>query len=275
MPAGLLLRPLMIAMLAITGVVTLTVLEALDRFDAVGSARMRSRFSVVLNELHAALEAHLSLGLSMRARSGVHETLAAHAARHPEILLIEMFDENGTVLFSTDPSFVGDLVSAGWYRAWRRSRDGAWYLRDEISDTIGRTLENSFGQPIGGVGLTFGRESLGDAYAAAALRLGIVAAAAVTVALLVATVGVAALVGPTRQHLAAMTGRTEAMFETGGAVAVSEPPAHADPNRGDPATAAQLGGGRRRIDRFLAACMRGLAAIQAARQTVHDLDRNS
>ena len=50
----------------------------------------------------------MDLGLALPTLQDVSEELVVYQSNDETILSIEVFDETGAVLFSTDPSFIGD-----------------------------------------------------------------------------------------------------------------------------------------------------------------------
>ena len=96
----------------------MTVLSA-HMFERTLSDFLNSRFEFELNDLRQRIETQVDLGIELGELQNVPSELEAYMHADNQILTIEVFDETGTVLFSTDPSFVGDLVTEEWVTAWR------------------------------------------------------------------------------------------------------------------------------------------------------------
>lgn len=152
----LVLGPLIVACLGTAVVVSLTIGDMLHRFEENLGRVLRDRLAIVLQTIESRLEEEITLGLSLATLTGVRERLDGWVAENPEVRLIEVFGTDGTVLFSTDGSFVGDLVPETWLKAWKEGADGRWSLDLVDTHTIGTTLTTGDGAIIGGLGLTFG-----------------------------------------------------------------------------------------------------------------------
>ena len=65
------------------------------------------------------------------------------------------------MLFSTDPSFVGDLVSEDWVIAWRTGRDkNLWSALEYDAGVVGVPLRNNLSQDVGSLALRYSRDFL-------------------------------------------------------------------------------------------------------------------
>ena len=147
---------LTLALILASGVVMTTALSV-HMFERTLADVLSSRFEFVLNEIRQRIETQMDLGLTLPVLQGVPEELEKHLRADEQLLSIEVFDETGIVLFSTDPSFVGDLVAEEWILAWRTTRaDGkAWSDQERDSRVVGGAVAR---QPRAGRGL--GRASL-------------------------------------------------------------------------------------------------------------------
>ena len=103
------------------GVGMTTVLSA-HMFERTLSDFLTSRFEFELNDVRQRIETQMDLGLALAELQSVPQELEEYLRADEQILSIEVFDDTGIVLFSTDPSFVGDLVTEEWVTAWRASR---------------------------------------------------------------------------------------------------------------------------------------------------------
>ena len=137
--------------------VALTATLNFYKYDSTLSDLLRSRFTFLLRDMRNTLETGIDLGLPLRGLDNVPELIGGNAARNPDILSIEVFDPGGTVLFSTDTSFVGDLVAATWLDRWHKSTQPIWSTRERDADTLGITLQNSLGQTAGAIALRYDR----------------------------------------------------------------------------------------------------------------------
>lgn len=267
MSRRLLLRPWLAAAFGIVSLVLLTGIVMVQRFDESFSRMLRERFTVVLGELGDAIEKEMSLGLPMSALPGVAAALAEEASTHEEIVLIEVFKADGTVAFSTEISFVGDVVQDPWMDAVRASGEGAWFLADRDRQTLGRSLRGETGAVEGGIGLTYRADWI-DGIPPQTWQTLILSGLALTCAgLLAAALGLALLLGPASRLLSSVQvgvdrlrqeARADGLTAAEASAPAETPEVEASPS--DPA-------------RFLSTARAAYRAIGTARTTVQTLDR--
>jgi hypothetical protein len=90
----------------------------------------------------------------------VQDLLDREKSRDTNILSIEAFDQNGSVVFSTDRTFIGDLIANRWLAAWKQADKELWYVQEEDALVVGGPLVNSFDAVIGGIALRYSRSFL-------------------------------------------------------------------------------------------------------------------
>lgn len=122
---------------------------------------LASRFEFVVNDVRQSVEAQLDLGLSLADMQGETQRLNSVMFADKQILSIEAFDTNGFVLFSTDPSFVGDLVTEKWLQAAKdESNRSVWSILEADAGVVGAQIHNNLGQHVGSLALRYSREFL-------------------------------------------------------------------------------------------------------------------
>ena len=154
----------------------------------------------MLQDIGHNIEESLSLGLALNALPRVGDDMQARIAQDPQILSIEMFDEDGTVLYATDESLRGDLVSEDWTVAWK---DGppVWSRPAPDAHVVGLRVENSLGQPVGSLALRFSRAEFDENVRDMALRIAVLCAAIVVGFVLVGAGLSVFVTRPLRQRL--------------------------------------------------------------------------
>lgn len=177
----------LIALILITGLLITGVLS-LHKYERTYAELQKSRFEFVLDDTRKQIETQLDLGITLSDLQ-VTEKLETYIQADAQVLSIEVFDHTGSVLFSTDPSFVGDLVSEDWMQAWRiHQESGSWSLLEEEAGVVGVALHNNLSQTVGALVLSYSRRVLDQTYFENAQRLlffsAIVAAVVVFVSLL-------------------------------------------------------------------------------------------
>ena len=139
------------------GVAMTTVLSA-HMFERTLSDFLTSRVEFELNDIRQRIETQMDLGIALAELQSVPEELEEYLAGE-QILSIEVFDETGIVLFSTDPSFVGDLVTEEWVTAWRASRgQNVWSDLERDARVVGVPLRDNLGRDVGSLALRYSRD---------------------------------------------------------------------------------------------------------------------
>ncbi|MBY0465878.1 MAG: hypothetical protein K2W33_13145 [Burkholderiales bacterium] len=118
-----------------------------DRVEALRSERFR--FSLM--DMKATLEAGLRLGNSTADLTGTGALVAQVRDRQPDILSIDVYDAQGDVLFSTDPSGRGLKLPPAWRQPCLNPDTTGWAGLDADGGVQCVGLVNAFGQPAGGV----------------------------------------------------------------------------------------------------------------------------
>ena len=172
-----------VAIILISGLALTSVLS-IHKFQNTYSDLLTSRFEFVATDIRQGIHTQLDLGLPLENLEGVTEKLDFFLHGDDQILSIEVFDEYGTVVFGTDPSFVGDLVAEEWLILRRLNLTGeSWSALDKKSGVVGVNLRNNLDQDVGSVALRYSRQFLDQIVAEQIERLskvGIVVAIVMT-----------------------------------------------------------------------------------------------
>ena len=153
------------------GVAMTTVLSA-HMFERTLSDFLTSRFEFQLNDIRQRIETQMDLGIELSHLQNVSVELDEYLRADEQILSIEVFDETGIVLFSTDPSFVGDLVTEEWVGAWRASRGReVWSDLERDARVVGVPLRDNLGRDVGSLALRYSRNFFDDNVSTQTARL--------------------------------------------------------------------------------------------------------
>ncbi|MDE0309276.1 MAG: hypothetical protein OXI60_05525 [Acidiferrobacterales bacterium] len=145
--------------------IALTIGLSLDKFRHTHSDLLTSRFQFIVNDIRHKLETQMDLGLALSTLQDVSEELDSYRRNDEMILSIEVFDEKGSVLFSTDPSFIGDLVSEEWVFAWRANQNStSWSRLERDAAVVGVPIQNNLNQNVGSLALRYSREFLDQSF---------------------------------------------------------------------------------------------------------------
>ena len=196
---------IMLAVILMAGVAMTTGLS-LDKFRRTHTDLLTSRFQFVVNDIRHRVETQMDLGLALPTLQDVSEELAAYQSNDETILSIEVFDETGAVLFSTDPSFIGDLVSENWVLAWRTNKNSQlWSLLEKDAGVVGVSIQNNLNQNVGSLALRYSRELLDLSVANQAERLLVIGLVVAGVMALISLMGCVFLLRRTIGDLKNMT----------------------------------------------------------------------
>lgn len=196
---------------------------------------LRARLALVLEDVQGVAESALGLGLPLDQLPGVDRAMQSHVQRDPEILSIEFFNEDGVVLYATDESLRGDLVSEGWMSAWESERARV-LVRDEVdAHVVGARVRDSLGQLVGVLALRYSRVPIDRAVETLAWQLVWVCIGAAAVFMLIGGVLGMILTRTLRQRLHTVVGATEVSPEAG------------TPSSNEPSFAAQIAAAKEAI----------------------------
>ncbi|MBC05402.1 hypothetical protein [Thalassospira sp.] len=127
------------------------------KFEKAIDQVVNDRFYFLIEGLRTSLEAEMSLGGVPLARlpTGNQQLLAA-MAENDSILSIEVFDQDGRTVLSTDPSFVGDIIPSGWEQAWQENKHSSWMVEDDRGAiSLGLGVIDALGNPTGSIVLRY------------------------------------------------------------------------------------------------------------------------
>ena len=177
MTLGLAARITLVVVAILGAGVAMTAVLSAHKFERTLADFLTSRFEFKVNDIRRRIETQLDLGLTLSDLQDSPEILEEYLQNDEQILSIEVFDETGAVLFSTDPSFVGDLVVEEWLVAWRASRGReTWSAEERAAHVIGAPLKNNLDRDVGSLALRYSREVFDGSVAAQTSRLWIIGA---------------------------------------------------------------------------------------------------
>ena len=183
------------------GVAMTTVLSA-HMFERTLSDFLTSRFEFELGDIRQRIETQMDLGIALADLQSIPEELEEYLHADEQILSIEVFDETGIVLFSTDPSFVGDLVTEEWVTAWRASRgQEVWSDLERDARVVGVPLRDNLGRDVGSLALRYSSDFFDDNVTAQTARLLLIGALVVLAMTPLSIVGAMVLLRELRGEL--------------------------------------------------------------------------
>lgn len=143
--------------------VAMTATLSQHMFERTLADFLTSRFEFELNDIRQRVQTQMDLGIALTELQSIPDELEEYRRADEQILTIEIFDETGIVLFSTDPSFVGDLVTEEWVAAWRTSRgQQVWSNLERDARVVGVPLRDNLGRDVGSLALRYSRDFFDD-----------------------------------------------------------------------------------------------------------------
>lgn len=180
MTSGLATRIAMVLAVILVASIATTTLLSVHKYERTLADFLNSRLTFVVSDARARIQTQMDLGLPLTDLQGVSEALQEYLEVDSQILSIEVFDEFGAVLFSTDPSLIGDLVAENWVNAWRSSLGrNSWFELEQDAGVVGVPLRNNLSQEVGSLALRYSREFLDRSVADQASRLSFISVAVV------------------------------------------------------------------------------------------------
>ena len=155
------LRPLLLllAMLLVFSVGMASLLNYF-KFESTVKKLQRDRISLIAEEVQKAVERGDSLGAELATNATIQAMIERQLKSDALVMLIEIFDENGKTLFSTDAARKNSVAPPAWTSAAYRLQKADWSLAEKTSFVTGIVLKNSFDLSIGSVAVRYDRNDL-------------------------------------------------------------------------------------------------------------------
>ncbi len=116
-------------------------------------------YQFVVSDVRSTVEAGIDLGLPLNVLTNIQTVIDRRNAQDKAILRIAVFNESGRIIFDTDRSRIGEVISPAWRPAhavsegWRFSRGDEWIA--------GAPIVNNFEKEVGGIVLRYDPEVVG------------------------------------------------------------------------------------------------------------------
>ncbi|OYQ19679.1 hypothetical protein [Elstera cyanobacteriorum] len=116
-----------------------------------------TRFLFVSQSLKTALELNIGLGFPLAELRVSQDLIEREKADDDQILAIEVLDDTGRSLFSTDRGTVGEDAPADWLQALQVSSGQRWTVTERDAIVIGVPIVNDFERTVGYVALQYSK----------------------------------------------------------------------------------------------------------------------
>ena len=106
----------------------------------------------LLQSLYTAVDNYSAIGLELEQMDALQRLLDRERSSFAEVLAIDIFSANGTLLYSTDPHTRGSRAPETWLQHLNQKE--AWNIVGPAQRQMGIRFENDIGQAAGGIVLT-------------------------------------------------------------------------------------------------------------------------
>lgn len=155
------------------------------KYRSTVAQMVQSRVLVVGRGIENSIQASLGLGLQFAELGMMPDLLMRERATESLLKRIDVFDHNGTILYSTDAQRVGSQVPREWTAVASRAKATGWTVEDGPMQVAGISLKNNFNLVVGYMALHYPRAYAGEAASKVGRQILLASAAAlVGVALL-------------------------------------------------------------------------------------------
>ncbi|MBI1208323.1 MAG: hypothetical protein GC191_13690 [Azospirillum sp.] len=151
---GLVARIQAIVLTILICTVTLTVLLTTNKFKDALSTTIDAHYRSVIGDMRSYIEDGVNLGVGLEDVTEAKAAMSREVAADRNLRFVEIFDTEGAVRLSTDPTNVGSPVPPAWLEAARRG-GGIWQLGDAEGMILGIRLASAFSPYLGTVVLGY------------------------------------------------------------------------------------------------------------------------
>jgi len=141
------------------------------KFQTTLTALIQNRLTVISITMGESIESAIDLGLRLGEMRTAEGVIARAKRDDPGIVSIQIFDDKGQILYSTQKEMAGTNVPPYVLQAPEQSNGRAWRLDRGNYFVNGVSLLNSFDQVIGGIVLTYSKAAYNTKVAALANSL--------------------------------------------------------------------------------------------------------
>lgn len=127
------------------------------------SAERDARFGFVIASVQSRVEASIGLGLLLAGIRNTQDILEREKAHNAEVLSIDVFDDAGNLLFTTDRAGIGDKVPGEWLEECTDRKDTIWHGREDGAVVLCVPLVSPYDKVVGGVAMRYPTLDTGDA----------------------------------------------------------------------------------------------------------------
>ena len=161
--------------------VALTGILSVYQLRSFANDFLSDKMVLVLGSVRDSMETSLALGFPLGALPGVNRAVQATLEMDPQILSVEFFDANGNILYSSDETLLGDLVSEEWALEWDVGESQYWTRDERDAKVVGLRVRDALGIEVGSLALRYSRAAFDRRIEDMAVRIALVSIAVVLV----------------------------------------------------------------------------------------------
>lgn len=132
------------------------------KYRSTAERLTKDRLVVTGTSIETNIRSSLALGMQFSDIGTLPETMARERSTDELIRTIEVFDNDGNLLYSTDQLRAMRGVPAAWVQEARDSDGDYWMVKAGLNSAVGVPIKNNFGQLIGHVALRFDEAHLNE-----------------------------------------------------------------------------------------------------------------
>ena len=186
---------MLVTIVVISIIMTATLIT--ERFQRSLMDMSTSHYAFVIEQIRHYVETNLNFGIALTNQQDVSKTISLIRQSYPNILSVEIFDPEGMVLYSTDPSFTGASVSETW-KQLSISQQPIWTMSERDVLVVGGAIHrNANNEHMGSIVLRYARDILDQQTSDQASYMAMVSVITVIVIALVIALGLAYLLQST------------------------------------------------------------------------------
>lgn len=141
------------------------------KYKSTISDILRSRVVLVGQGIENSIQASLALGMQFAGLSQLPPLLERERGSDRLVRGIDVFDANGQILYSTEPTRVGTRAPSAWIAATHAAKGAQWAAEGSEELAAGLVVMNAFDLTVGHVGLRYARDEVDRAAAEAGRQI--------------------------------------------------------------------------------------------------------
>lgn len=155
MPAGLTARMIAAASVLLLVLALWLLVVFVTELSRSLSAERDARYGFVIASVQSRIEASIGLGLLLPGIRNTQDILEREKTYNAEVLSIDVFDDAGNLLFTTDRAGIGDKVPNEWLEECTERKDTVWHGHEVGAVVLCVPLVSPYDKVVGGVAMRY------------------------------------------------------------------------------------------------------------------------